>query len=160
MYKKLYVAIIIFILIPIRTDALSAVASRLNCEAHFFEAYFDFPKNYDKNKDMWLMSMSMHRIFKEPPLSSYTFFRKMETHIWKIKILKPIREEFPFLKRYELTFLESRVTSLGEVFYRFEQKIAGRGSVRFTAEVRKPTIIFLEHRGEFDMFLHLTCVPI
>lgn len=140
-------------------SALAALSDRLRCEAHFFEAHFNLPKDYDKSKDVWYMTPEMHRLFKEPPLASYSYFKKLESAIWNLQILKPVREKFDFLPYYELTFLEARATSLGEVYYRFEQKIAEQSSVQFSVDTQKPDIRFMEHRGEFDIFLYLTCNP-
>lgn len=138
---------------------LSAVSDRLECDVHFFEAHFDFPPGYDKKKDNWYMSEEMHKIFTKPPLASYAYFHRIQSVRWRLTLLKPMRQELPFLKRYELTFLEARLTSLGQAFYRFEHKIGHRKSVEFSLDALEPTGIFIQHAATHDEFLHLTCSP-
>lgn len=138
---------------------LKAISDRLRCEVHFFEAHFEFPPGHDKKKDQWLMSEDMHKIFTKAPLSSYAYFRKIETAIWHLVLLKPMRQQYPFLQRYDLTYLEARITSLGQSLYRFEHKVNHRKSVEFSLDALEPTGIFIQHATTHDQFLHLTCSP-
>lgn len=138
---------------------LKALSENLRCEAHFFEAHFNYPTGYDKLKDKWLMTEAMHKVFTRAPLSAYAYFKPIETATWHLRLLKPLRHEYPFLKRYELTYLEARITSLGQSLYRFEQKVTHLRSMEFTVDSLEPTGIFIQHAGTHDQFLHLTCVP-
>ncbi len=135
-----------------------AISDRLTCTVNFFEGHFQFPAGYDKSKDQWLMDGKMHAIFKKPPLASYVYFRKVESSIWPLAILKPVRHEFAFLRRFELTYLEGRLTSLGQTVYRFEYKVNHLRSVEFTLDALEPVALFIQHQTTFDHFLHLTCV--
>lgn len=139
--------------------ALTALSERLACDVHFFEAYFNYPPGYDKKKDQWLMSEDMHKIFTKAPLSSYAYFKKIQSTRWHLTLLKPMRQELPFLSRYELTYLEARLTSLGQALYRFEHKVGHRKSVEFSIDALEPTGIFIQHGVTHDQFLHLTCSP-
>ncbi len=136
---------------------LKALSENLRCEVHFFEAHFNYPPGYNKQRDQWLMSEDMHKIFTKAPLSSYAFFRKIQTETWRMAMLKPMRQQYPFLSRYELTYLEARTTSLGQTLYRFEHKINHRKSVEFSLDALEPTGIFIQHATTHDQFLHLTC---
>lgn len=142
-----------------QTHALKALSPNLRCEVHFFEAHFSFPPGYDKKKDDWLMTEEMHKVFTRAPLSAYAYFRKILSETWQVTILKPQRHEYPFLKRYELTYLEARITSLGQSLYRFEQKVGHLRSMEFTLDTLEPQGIFIQHAVTHDQFLHLTCVP-
>lgn len=135
-----------------------AISDRLTCSVDFFEAYFQFPQGYDKRKDQWLMNEKMHALFKKPPLASYAYFRKVDSATWPLTILKPVRHEFSFLKRFELTYLEGRLTSLGQTLYRFEHKVNHLRTVETTLDALEPAAIFIQHHTAFDHFLHLTCV--
>jgi hypothetical protein len=135
-----------------------AISDRLRCAVVFFEAHFQLPKGYDRSKDPWLMTEKMHAIFKKPPLASYAYFRKVESAIWPLEILKPMRHEFVFLRRFELTYLEGRLTSLGQTVYRFEHKVNHLRSVETTLDALEPAVIFIQHHTTYDHFLHLTCV--
>lgn len=134
-----------------------ALSSRLSCEAHFFEAHFTMPQDEKLKKEHWLMPESMHRSFEKPPLASYVFFRRIESQTWNLEILKPMRMQFPFLPRFEITFLESRLTSLGQAFYRFEYKVNHLQSATFTLDALTSAALFLRHAKTHDEFLHLTC---
>lgn len=136
-----------------------AVSDRLRCDINFFEAHFNFPAGYDQRKDVWMVDEKMHRMLKKAPLASYVYFRKVESSQWHLTLLKPVRHEFSFLNRYELTFLESRLTSLGQTIYRFEHKVNHLRSVEFSLDALEPSAIFLRHDKTHDYFLHLTCVP-
>ncbi len=103
------------------------------------------------------MSEDMHRIFTRAPLSSYAFFRKIQTETWRLTMLKPMRQQYPFLPRYELTYLEARSTNLGQTLYRFEHKVNHRKSVEFSLDALEPTGLFIQHATTHDQFLHLTC---
>ncbi len=144
-------------LLPQPRPALKALSENLRCEVHFFEAHFNYPPGYNKQRDQWLMSEDMHKIFTKAPLSSYAFFRKIVTETWHLKILKPMRQHYPFLSRYELTYLEARTTSLGQTLYRFEHKVNHRKNVEFSLDALEPTGIFIQHANTYDQFLHLTC---
>lgn len=135
----------------------SALSSRLSCEAHFFEAHFSMPQDDRSKKEHWLMPESMHRAFEKPPLASYAFFRRIDSQAWNLEILKPLRMQFPFLPRFEITFLESRLTSLGQAFYRFEYKVNHLQSATFTLDALTSAALFLRHAKSHDEFLHLTC---
>lgn len=139
--------------------ALTALTSKLRCEAHFFEAHFNYPDGYDKRKDQWLMSESMHKAFTRAPLSSYPYFRRTLSEVWHLTLLKPIRMQFPFLQRYEITYLEARATGLGQILYRFEHKVNHLKSVEFTLDMLDPVGFFIQHSVSFDQYLHLTCSP-
>lgn len=136
-----------------------AVTDRLRCSIHFFEAHFNFPQGYNERKDVWMVDEKLHRMFKKAPLASYVYFRKVENAEWQLLLLKPVRHEFSFLKRYELTFLESRLTSLGQAIYRFEHKVNHLRSVEFSLDALEPSAIFIRHDKTHDYFLHLTCLP-
>lgn len=136
-----------------------AVTDRLRCKINFFEAHFNFPKGYDERKDAWMVDEKLHQMFKKAPLASYVYFRKVETAEWQLFLLKPVRHEFSFLNRYELTFLESRTTSLGQTLYRFEHKVNHLRSVEFSLDALEPSAIFIRHDKTHDYFLHLTCLP-
>lgn len=146
-----------FLAVPQARPALKALSENLRCEVHFFEAHFNYPPGYNKQRDQWLMSEDMHKIFTKAPLSSYAYFRKIVTETWHLKILKPMRQQYPFLSRYELTYLEARTTSLGQTLYRFEHKVNHRKSVEFSLDALEPTGIFIQHANTYDQFLHLTC---
>jgi len=139
--------------------ALNALSENLRCEAIFFEAYFRHPAGYDAKKDPWIMSDEMHKIFTKAPLASYAYFKKIDKALWRLKLLKPLKFEYPFLHRYEIIYLESRLTSLGQAFYRFEHKIGHRKSVEFSLDALEPIGIFIQHAATHDQFLHLTCLP-
>jgi hypothetical protein len=139
--------------------AQSTLSPRLVCEAHFFEAYFTMPLDDKIKQEYWLMPESMHQSFKKPPLASYAFFRRLESQTWNLEILKPLRLQFPFLPRFEITFLEARLTSLGQAFYRFEYKVNHLQSVTFTLDALQSAALFLRHAKTHDEFLHLTCRP-
>lgn len=149
---------LIFAAMP-ETSKPRTVSDRLRCDINFFEAHFNFPVGYDQRKDVWMVDEKLHRIFKKAPLASYVYFRKVESSQWHLELLKPIRHEFSFLKRYELTFLESRLTSLGQTLYRFEHKVNHLRSVEFSLDELEPSAIFLRHDKTHDYFLHLTCLP-
>ncbi|MBN8221039.1 MAG: hypothetical protein J0L53_08935 [Spirochaetes bacterium] len=156
----LFAALTLAFCLPLQSArALQALSEKLRCEVHFFEAHFAFPPGYDKRKDQWLMSEDMHKIFTKAPLSSYAYFRKIQTAVWNLTLLKPMRQELPFLARYELTYLEARITSLGQALYRFEHKVGHRKSVEFSLDALEPTGIFIQHAVTHDQFLHLTCSP-
>lgn len=142
-----------------QAHALKALSPNLRCEVHFFEAHFNFPPGYDKKKDDWLMTEEMHKVFTRAPLSAYAYFRRILSETWHVTILKPQRHEYAFLKRYELTYLEARLTSLGQTLYRFEQKVGHLRSMEFTLDTLEPQGIFIQHATTHDHFLHLTCVP-
>ena len=142
---------------PAEVEALKALSENLRCDAHFFEAHFQYPPGYNKARDQWLMTEDMHKIFTKAPLSSYAYFRKTLTETWHLKLLKPMRQQYPFLQRFEITYLEARTTSLGQTLYRFEHKVSHRKSVEFSLDAFEPTGIFLQHANTYDQFLHLTC---
>lgn len=146
-----------FYITPQPQYGLKALSENLRCQIHFFEAHFNYPPGYNKQRDQWLMSEDMHKIFTKAPLSSYAFFRKIQTETWRLTILKPMRQQYPFLARYELTYLEARTTSLGQTLYRFEHKVNHRKSVEFSLDALEPTGIFIQHATTHDQFLHLTC---
>jgi len=137
--------------------AQAALSARLSCEAHFFEAHFTMPQDDRAKKEHWLMPESMHRSFERPPLASYAYFRRIESQAWTLETLKPLRMQFPFLPRFEITFLESRLTSLGQAFYRFEYKVNHLQSASFTLDALASAALFLRHAKTHDEFLHLTC---
>jgi len=139
--------------------ALNSLSRDLRCTAHFFEAHFALPENFDKTKDSWFMTEKMHEIFRKAPLSSYPYFKKIETLEWHLKMLEPKSFAFPYLTRYEITYLEARTTSQGQTLYRFEHKIAHRKSVEFTLDALEPHGLYLQNRVTHDQFLHLTCSP-
>lgn len=155
--KRFAICVAILLVCNTSASALKALSGKLLCEVHFFEAHFQFPPGHDKKKDQWLMSEDMHKIFTKAPLSSYAYFRKIETAKWRLEILKPMRQQYPFLQRYELTYLEARTTSLGQSLYRFEHKVNHRKSVEFSLDALEPTGIFIQHAVTHDQFLHLTC---
>lgn len=131
----------------------------LQCEAHFFEAYFQMPQDKRIRRELLQMPEAMHRNFTKPPLSSYAFFRRIESQNWQLELLKPLRLTFPFLQRFELTFLESRLTSLGQVFYRFDYKVNHLTSAAFTLDALDGVALFLRHAKTHDEFLYLACRP-
>lgn len=139
--------------------ALKALSPNLRCEVHFFEAHFKLPPGNEKIKDEWPMPEEMHKIFARAPLSAYSHFRKITAELWHLTILKPQRHEYPFLRRYELTYLEARTTSTGQAVYRFEHKVGHMRSVEFTFDALEPHGIFIQHAVTHDQFLHLTCLP-
>lgn len=141
------------------TSRPHSVSDRLLCEVDFFEAHFRFPQGYDRRQDQWMMDEKKHQMFKKAPLASYVYFRKVESGTWHLNMLKPVRHEFSFLKRYELTFLESRLTSLGQTLYRFEHKVNHLRSVEFSLDALESAAIFIRHDKTYDYFLHLTCLP-
>ncbi len=151
----------VFLIIPLGKSpyALKALSENLRCDVHFFEAHFNYPPGYDKKRDQWLMSEDMHKVFTKAPLSSYAYFKKLETARWQLTLLKPMRQQLPFLARYELTYLEARLTSSGQALYRFEHKVGHRKSVEFSLDALEPTGIFIQHAITHDQFLHLTCSP-
>lgn len=138
-------------------SAQTALSTRLSCEAHFLEAHFAMPQDDSAKKEHWLMPESMHKSFEKPPLASYAFFRRIESQAWNLEILKPLRMQFVFLPRFEITFLESRLTSLGQAFYRFEYKVNHLQSASFTLDALTSAALFLRHAKTHDEFLHLTC---
>lgn len=169
---------ILLVLAGGQIHALKALSINLRCEIHFFEAHFNFPPGYDKKKDEWLMAEpqtpsvpgsaqtrpwimteEMHKVFTRAPLSAYAYFTKILSETWHMTMLKPQRHEYPFLKRYELTYLEARLTSHGQALYRFEQKVGHLRSMEFTLDTLEPQGIFIQHAATHDQFLHLTCVP-
>ena len=156
---KLRAAIMLAVtaLLSLPARAQSTLSSRLACEAHFFEAHFTMPLDDKIKKEHWLMPESMHRSFEKPPLASYAFFRRIESQAWDLEILKPLRMQFPFLQRFEITFLEARLTSLGQAFYRFEYKVNHLQSASFTLDALSSAALFLRHAKTHDEFLHLTC---
>jgi hypothetical protein len=85
-------------------------------------------------------------------------FAKSKAGIWRLNLLRPVRHEFSFLNRYELTFLEARLTSLGQTIYRFEHKVNHLRSVEFSLDALEPSAIFIRHDKAYDYFLHLTCL--
>lgn len=135
-----------------------AVSDKLRCEADFFEAHFRLPQGYDRIQDKWMMDEKKHQMFRKAPLASYAYFRKVESGIWRLNLLRPVRHEFSFLNRYELTFLEARLTSLGQTIYRFEHKVNHLRSVEFSLDALEPSAIFIRHDKAYDYFLHLTCL--
>lgn len=135
----------------------TAPGSRLSCQAHFFEAYFTMPQDEKLKKDYWLIPAGMHKTFEKPPLASYPFFRRIESQTWNLELLKPLRTQFAFLPRFEITYLESRLTSHGQVFYRFEYKVNHLQSATFTLDTLTAAALFLRHARSHDEFLHLTC---
>lgn len=156
--RTLFAVIALVIAIhPAPVHPLKALSEKLLCNIHFFEAHFSFPPGYNKARDTWLMSEDMHKIFTRAPLSSYAYFRKIETEVWHLTMLKPMRQQYPFLARYELTYLEGRITSLGQTLYRFEHKVNHRKNVEFSLDALEPTGIFIQHANTHDQFLHLTC---
>jgi hypothetical protein len=148
---------LLFLLAAVFESGQTALNSRLSCEAHFFEAHFTIPQDEKLKKEYWLMPESMHRSFEKPPLASYAFFRRIESQSWTLEILKPVRMQFPFLPRFEITFLESRVTSLGQAFYRLEYKVNHLQSATITLDPQTSAALFLRHAKTHDEFLHLTC---
>lgn len=135
------------------------LARQIQCEAHFFEAYFQMPQDERIRRELWQMPEAMHRNFTKPPLASYIFFRRIESQNWQLELLKPLRLTFPFLQRFELTFLESRLTSLGQVFYRFDYKVNHLTSATFTLDAFDGVALFLRHAKTHDEFLYLACRP-
>lgn len=136
-----------------------APTRHLQCEAHFFAAYFQMPQEEKVRKELWHMPEAMHRNFRKPPLASYVFFRRIESQNWNLELLKPLRLTFPFLQRIELTFLESRLTSLGQVFYRFDYKVNHLTGATFTLDALDGVALFLRHAKTHDEFLYLACRP-
>jgi hypothetical protein len=149
----------IFICATPSVFALKALSENLRCDVHFFEAHFNYPQGYDKKNDAWVTSEDMRKVLAKAPLSAYTYFKKIETARWHLTLLKPMRQELPFLARYELTYLEARITSLGQSLYRFEHKVGHRNSVEFSVDALEPTGIFIQRAVTHDQFLHLLCVP-
>jgi hypothetical protein len=155
--KSILVAIIVFTLGQVY--ALQSLSENLGCEVIFFEAHFNYPPGYDKSRDQWLMSEKMHQVFTKAPLASYAYYKKIAVFNWHLTLLKPIRHHFEFLDRYELSYLEARLTSLGQTLYRFEHKINHRKSVEFSLDALDPQGVFIQHAITHDQFLHLTCAP-
>jgi hypothetical protein len=154
---KKFALVSVLVLATLPVTGQTALSSRLSCEAHFFEAHFTMPQDEKLKKEYWLMPESMHRSFEKPPLASYAFFRRIESQSWTLEILKPLRMQFPFLPRFEITFLESRLTSLGQAFYRLEYKVNHLQSATFTLDALASAALFLRHAKTHDEFLHLTC---
>ncbi len=154
--KRLHLLVIILLSAP-AVEAQTALSTRLSCDAHFFEAHFTMPQDDRAKKEHWLMPESMHKSFEKAPLASYVFFRRIESQTWNLEILKPLRLQFAFLPRFEITFLESRLTSLGQAFYRFEYKVNHLHSASFTLDALTSAALFLRHAKTHDEFLHLTC---
>lgn len=142
---------------PLSLTAQKSLSRHLRCEVHFFEAHLQLPQGYDKSKDLWLMTEQMHQVFSRPPLASYAYFRPKEATTWQIEVLKPLRLQFPFLQRYEITYLEARLTKLGQAVYRFTHKVNHLNTTEFTLNTLEPVAIFLQHAKTHDEFLHLTC---
>jgi hypothetical protein len=154
---KKFALVSVLVLATLPVTGQTTLSSRLSCEAHFFEAHFTMPQDEKLKKEYWLMPESMHRSFEKPPLASYAFFRRIESQSWTLEILKPLRMQFPFLPRFEITFLESRLTSLGQAFYRLEYKVNHLQSATFTLDALASAALFLRHAKTHDEFLHLTC---
>ncbi|MBL8033973.1 MAG: hypothetical protein JNJ69_09745 [Leptospiraceae bacterium] len=153
----LLLSVAYFMLSARPANSLKALSENIRCEVHFFEAHFNYPPGYNKARDTWLMSEDMHKAFTRAPLSSYAYFKKMLSETWRLTMLKPLRLTYPFLQRFELTYLEARLTGLGQTLYRFEHKINHRKSVEFSLDALEPTGIFIQHAVTHDQYLHMTC---
>lgn len=143
----------------ISPQASDVLHRELLCEAHFFSAYPQIPQDPQIQNARWVMSETMHTDFRRPPLSGYAFFYRNHTAHWRLKLLETAVAEFAEFPRFELIFLESRSTSTGRRFYRFEYKIGQRSAATITPDAGESSVIFLQHAKTHDQFLHLTCRP-
>lgn len=145
------------LLCPLPALAQTTLRARLSCTAHFFEAHFSpLPVDDAARRDK-VVPETLHGALRKPPLASFAAFRLIESQAWNLEILKPRRMQLNFLPRLEITFLESRLTALGQVFYRFEYRVNHLQRASFTLDELSYAALFLRHAQSYDEFLHLTC---
>jgi hypothetical protein len=140
-------------------SALTALSQELRCSVLFLEAFAKAPAQADATKKYTGQTAEIRAALQRNPLSSYSYFQLLHEAEWHMTRRKPVRHEFPFLARYELTYLEASLNRHGLPLYRFEHKVGHRNGMEFIWNPLDPAGIFIQHAVTRDQFLHLTCVP-
>lgn len=138
---------------------MKALSEKLHCTIRFIAAYSAPVEGAKDRIDTAAAASPLRKAFRKSPLASYAFFRNLHEEDWHLVQRVPQHHAFAFLARYELTYLEPRLSRQGQVLYRFAHKIAHRRPAEFILDPLDPVGTFIQNGITHDQFLHLTCSP-